>query len=134
MKPRLLIAEDNADFALLLARKAKQEGWTVTCCSDGVELLAILPSVQEAALVLLDINMPNLDGIEVIRELNQSNSSQRFRFCMMTGGDHVNAVAARMIAKAGDLAICKSLFKPFSMDDFAVFLREQRRILTETGQ
>lgn len=129
MAPRLIIAEDNADFSCLLAMKAEQQGWVVTQCKDGVELLATLREVDEPALVLVDINMPNLDGIEVIRKLNQCARARCFRFCMMTGGDHVNAVAARMIAQAGDLTVCNSLYKPFSMDAFGAFLKEQGGLL-----
>lgn len=129
MAPRLIIAEDNAEFSRLLAMKAEREGWAVTQCKDGVELLATLREVEEPALIVVDINMPDLDGIEVIRKLNQCARARCFRFCMMTGGDHVNAVAARMIAQAGDLSVCNSLYKPFSMDDFGALLAEQRGLL-----
>lgn len=129
MAPRLIIAEDNADFSRLLAVKAERDGWAVTLCKDGLDLLATLKGVDEPALILVDINMPNLDGIEVIRKLNQDTRARRFRFCMMTGGDQVNAVAARMIAQAGDLSVCNSLYKPFSMEVFGAFLEEQREML-----
>lgn len=129
MDLHLIIAEDNAEFATLLARKAELKGWIVTVCSDGAELLATLPGIDGPGLVVVDMNMPNMDGVQAMRELNRSKPAQRFRFCMMTGGDHVNTVAARMIAEAGDLPVAQSLYKPFSLEVFGTFLDEQARIL-----
>ncbi|MFZ7090775.1 response regulator [Primorskyibacter sp. 2E233] len=130
--PTLIVADDNADFAQLLARKATKEGWTVVLCRDGKELLTAVEHETGSALVLVDINMPNLDGIEAIRELTWHENAKRMRFCVMTGGEASNAIAARLIAQAGDLTISQSFFKPFSMEKFGAFLSEQKKLLSKT--
>lgn len=129
--PRLLIAEDNADFAAALGRKAESCGWQVTLCRDGAELVAELATASPPALLLVDINMPELDGIEAIREIAAGSMSRGWRIRFMTGGPDVNAVAARMIAGAKDLNVGKSLFKPFSMARFAEELEREAALLAE---
>jgi len=129
--PRLLIAEDNADFASALGRKAEGCGWQVTVCRDGTELVAELATSSPPALLLIDINMPELDGIEAIQQIAAGPMARGWRIRFMTGGPDVNAVAARMIAGARDLNVGKSLFKPFSMARFAEELDREAELLAD---
>src|SRR6202000_2659909 len=67
---RVLVVEDDADIADVLRRSLRNEGYEVRTSADGVEALdlacAFVPD-----LVVLDLGLPGLDGIEVCRRLRQ---------------------------------------------------------------
>lgn len=70
---RILVAEDDADLALGLRNNLEIEGYDVRVARDGVEALAIalqwLP-----ALLILDLVMPKMDGMRVLRELRERDT------------------------------------------------------------
>lgn len=69
---RILIAEDEDDIRRLLALNMKKEGYDVIECKDGMEALKVFKK-QEIHLALLDIMMPNIDGITVMEEIRKSS-------------------------------------------------------------
>ena len=81
-------------------------------------------------LVLCDLNMPNLDGTEVAQEMSpELHSAMRIRF--ITGGDYVNALAARLIADARDLSAGRFLLKPISVAELREVLQFERDALNK---
>lgn len=66
--PTLLIVDDDHDLARMLSEYLTDEGFTVRCASSGVLALAILRD-ELFDLVILDIMMPVLDGLETLRRL-----------------------------------------------------------------
>ncbi|MFT6649486.1 response regulator [Pseudophaeobacter arcticus] len=111
---KLYIADDNFEFAEYLMTVAQRLGWTVQTCSNGNELLALLYSGDGPAVVLVDINMPEKDGIEVIEGLSEVSRPLRFRF--MTGGADAPMLAAKLMARARNLSVGRNLYKPIPMD------------------
>lgn len=69
---KILIAEDEDDIRRLLALNMKKEGYEVIECGDGIEALEAFKK-QEIHLALLDIMMPNIDGITVMEEIRKSS-------------------------------------------------------------
>jgi two-component system, OmpR family, alkaline phosphatase synthesis response regulator PhoP len=67
---RILIAEDDPDLALGLKNNLEIEGYEVRVARDGEEALAAVMQWQPA-LLLLDLVMPRLDGMRVLRELRE---------------------------------------------------------------
>ena len=67
---RILIAEDEEDIRKLIALHMKKEGYEVITCKDGIEALQVFKS-EEIHLALLDIMMPNIDGITVMEEIRK---------------------------------------------------------------
>lgn len=65
---RILVCDDNADIQELLASVLEGEGHEVVCTDDGRE---VLTKVQQDRidLILLDIRMPDFDGLEVLKAL-----------------------------------------------------------------
>ncbi len=123
----LYIADDNVEFAAFCAKVATLEGWQVKTCHDGSELLAVVKKETMPALILCDIKMPDVDGIEVIKAL--SDPKRLFRVRFITGGSMTNAVAARLIGEARDINIGRFLIKPIAMADLkAVFLEEAENL------
>ena len=70
---RILVAEDDPDLALGLRNNLEIEGYDVRVARDGAEALALVLEWQPALLVL-DLVMPKIDGMRVLRELRERDS------------------------------------------------------------
>ena len=80
MPEHLLLVEDDAKLATLLSELLQGHGWTVTHCDSGEAALEQFPNVA-ADLVILDIMLPGIDGIEVCQRLRQQGDT---RILMLT--------------------------------------------------
>lgn len=67
---RILLAEDNVMLASSLSQALGQAGFTVDCMHDGHSADTLL-GTQDYALLILDLGLPGLDGLEVLRRLRQ---------------------------------------------------------------
>jgi two-component system, OmpR family, alkaline phosphatase synthesis response regulator PhoP len=70
---RILVAEDDPDLALGLRNNLEIEGYDVRVARDGAEALALALQWQPA-LLILDLVMPKMDGMRVLRELRERDS------------------------------------------------------------
>lgn len=73
---RILIVEDEIDILLALQKGLKNEGYAVDIISNGDKALELL-SFNTYDLVVLDINLPGLDGFSVLQELREKNEEAR---------------------------------------------------------
>jgi DNA-binding response OmpR family regulator len=71
---RLLVVEDESDLANALARGLRQHQYAVDIAADGERGLELI-TVNEYDLLILDLNLPEMDGLEVCRCLRASHSS-----------------------------------------------------------
>src|ERR1035441_2155004 len=70
----ILVGEDDLEVLGYLEMALKCQGYSVATAQDGDEVLACLQSSQsEIAAVLLDIVMPNRDGLDTLREIRRIN-------------------------------------------------------------
>jgi len=69
---KILVVDDDPDILLLAQKIMAPEGYSVTTVNDGIEALMRL-SAEKFDLVLLDIDMPNPDGLRVLEIMNQKN-------------------------------------------------------------
>ncbi|MDO8296427.1 MAG: response regulator [Caulobacter sp.] len=106
--PRILLAEDDDSLRNFLARALERAGYEVTACADGEEAAAVLD--QDWDLLLTDIVMPGMDGIEVARHATARHPGLRIMF--ITGFAAV-ALTAGERAPAG----AKVLSKPVHLRD-----------------
>ena len=67
---RVLVVEDDADIADVLRRSLRNEGYEVKTSADGVEALDVAAGFVPD-LVVLDLGLPRLDGVEVCRRLRE---------------------------------------------------------------
>ena len=102
--PRILLAEDDDSLRGFLARALERAGYEVTACADGDEAAAVLD--QDWDLLLTDIVMPGLDGIEVARQAAAIHPDLRIMF--ITGVAAV-ALAAGTQAPAGAKVLSKPI-------------------------
>lgn len=69
---RLLVVEDEAALCASIAEGLRLDGYEVDTCQDGLEALELC-GVEPYDLILLDLNLPGLDGMEVLRRLRADN-------------------------------------------------------------
>lgn len=97
MTATILYIEDNFDNRLLVRRVLEAEGYRVVEAEDGVEALDYLRS-ETPDLVLMDINLPEVDGYEMTKRLKQLPSMARVPVIAMTAnvmkGDREKTIAA----------------------------------------
>lgn len=73
MKPlKILFADDDLKYSMLLKRFLEKEGYEVTYAGNGLIALDQFPLVKPD-LVLLDINMPGLNGFEVAERIREAD-------------------------------------------------------------
>lgn len=79
MSQHLLMIEDDARLAAMVAQYLEQSGYTVSCAGDGLTGLAQLGNPANGVaidLVLLDLMLPDIDGLEVCRRIRALPNSQ----------------------------------------------------------
>ncbi|WP_276784966.1 response regulator [Thalassolituus oleivorans] len=79
----ILAVDDSASMRQMVAFTLKGAGYQVKEASDGVEALAIAKQ-QKFDLVLTDVNMPNMNGIELVQQLRQLDDFKFTPMLMLT--------------------------------------------------
>lgn len=102
---KILVVDDDADLRVLIAFALKQAGYFVVEAGDGEAALARFAD-EEPALVILDVNLPKLDGFEVCRRLRQSSRVPVLLLTVRSGEEDV--------VQGLDLGADDHLAKPFS--------------------
>ena len=69
----ILVVDDNAQIVDILSQYIKKEGWPMLAAKTGEEALALFEAA-EPSLILLDIMLPGLDGLEVCRRIRRVSS------------------------------------------------------------
>ncbi|MFC2003331.1 response regulator transcription factor [Chloroflexota bacterium] len=64
--PSILVVDDDQDLVNMLERFLKEEGYQVTKAYDGNSAIDLLETQYRPGLIFLDINMPGVDGFEVL--------------------------------------------------------------------
>jgi two-component system, OmpR family, response regulator MprA len=113
-EPRVLVVEDDEEIAQVLQRSLRIEGYDVRLAADGAEALdaatAFVPD-----LVVLDLGLPGLDGIEVARRLRAHDDVP---ILILTARDGVESRVEGLDAGADDY-----LVKPFERQELLARLR-----------
>jgi len=73
-KKRILLVDDEESIQLLYREEFEEEGYTVDSARDGAEALEKFKE-NPPDLVLLDINMPGMNGIEILRQMKELRAS-----------------------------------------------------------
>ena len=122
---RILVVDDDPEIRRVLQRGLAYEGYTVELAVDGQAAL-VLARQTPPDLVILDLRLPDLDGVEVCRRLRAGGDVP---ILMLTARDGVSDKVAGLDAGADDY-----LVKPFVMDELLARVRALlRRKQTPTG-
>jgi two-component system response regulator MprA len=112
--PRVLVVEDDEEIAGVLQRSLRLEGYDVRISGDGEAALTDARSFVPD-LVVLDLGLPKLDGMEVARRLRAEDDTP---ILMLTARDEVEARVAGLDTGADDY-----LVKPFERQELLARLR-----------
>jgi len=107
----LLVVDDSAANRVVLDRQLTRHGYGVTTAADGQETLRLLER-RAFSLILLDIEMPGLNGLDVLRTIRQRHSPSELPVIMVTA-----RIQSHQIVEALGLGANDYLTKPV---DFAV--------------
>jgi two-component system phosphate regulon response regulator PhoB len=119
-KKSILVVEDEDDIRELLRYNLAKEGYQVTCSASGEEALkAVRVSLPD--LVLLDLMLPGLDGLEVCRSLKQDPQTRNLPIVMLTAKGEEADIVVGLELGADDYVT-----KPFSL---RVLLARLRAVL-----
>ena len=116
---RLLIIEDNEDLAGLLAKGLRSAGYDSDQFNSAAEARVALQTTTYAALIL-DLGLPDGDGLDVLRELRQRNDSIPVLLLTARGGLQDRVTGLR--SGADDY-----LVKPFALEELIARLEAQLR-------
>jgi len=124
---RTLIAEDNDDIRETLRILLVGAGYIVEEAANGEEALAALRATGEPCVALLDLTMPKLSGIDVMRAIAAEAGLARLRFILLT--------ARQAPLQSADTDLLERLaapvvYKPFNIDDVLAAVQEAERGLT----
>ncbi len=128
-KARILVVDDEVNARTALAELLRDEGYAVETAADGFKAL---PKLDDFApdLLLTDLKMPGLDGIELMKKARERDPEQAV--VVMTAFGAVDTAVAAMRQGAADY-----LTKPINVEELAVVIDralERRRLRAEAGQ
>ncbi|MBO8168917.1 MAG: response regulator transcription factor [Thermoanaerobacteraceae bacterium] len=118
MKATILVIDDDKKITTFLRRSLIYEGYEVLTANDGITGLNLVEQ-QSPDLIILDIMMPGMDGIEVCRQLRKTSNVP---ILMLTAKDDVSDRVTGLDAGADDY-----LVKPFSLEELLARIRAQLR-------
>ena len=126
MGAHLVVAEDDRAVRESVTRALELEGYVVTAVTEGLAALEAA-SRPDVDLLLLDLGMPNMDGLTVCRRLRSAGS--RLPILVLTARTEVSDRVSGLDAGADDY-----LPKPFSLDELLARVRSllRRSTLDET--
>ena len=108
VKTRIVVADDDLDILDLVVFKLNQAGFDTVAVTDGVAALAAIEAAP-TSLAILDIMMPGLSGLDVLRHLRASEAARDQRVILLTAHARDSDVDTGFATGANDYVI-----KPFS--------------------
>jgi DNA-binding response OmpR family regulator len=119
---RILIVDDNPDMRDMMARMVRRMGYAVATATTGTEALAHVRA-QRADMMLLDLTMPDMDGVEVCRVVQREAALQPLHIIITSARDTLEDKATCFA-----LGAAAYLTKPFSARELHARLQvgEQR--------
>ena len=113
----VLVVDDSSDAAETMAQFLELDGYTVPMASDGVDALRKVDE-QLPHCVILDVNMPGMDGFDLARELRRAHGGEIVLIAVTGMGDKSERVVGTIelvdhfLKKPVDPALVKKLLPP----------------------
>ena len=122
---KILIVEDDSFVLDIYQTKLSQEGYTVIEARNGVEGMKKLEK-EKPDLILLDIVMPYMDGIEVLKKIKEDNDLKKIPVILLTNLSQKEEINVGLGLGANDYLI-KSHFTPSEvMEKIKVYLNQDK--------
>ncbi|MCR8656842.1 response regulator transcription factor [Paenibacillus endoradicis] len=123
MNDKILVVEDEAGIARILQLELEHEGYEVGLASDGKQGYEMI-NTDEYQLVLLDVMLPKMSGIEVLRQVRQSGNL--IPIILLTARDTVPDKVSGFEHGANDY-----ITKPFAVEELLARVRNILRIFQQ---
>lgn len=108
---RALVVDDSRSMRSIITKQLKELGFEVFDAANGQEAMAKLHNTKGINLVLLDWNMPEMDGLEVLSLIRSEQEYKDVRIMMVTTESEMSQVAIALEAGASEY-----LMKPFDRE------------------
>ena len=115
----ILVVEDDEVTAYMLEYLLQREGYEVTCVFDGNQAKAAIEKNQPFSLVLLDIMLPYISGIELITHIRSTADGNRTAIIMISG-----KAQEKDIIRALDTGADDYIVKPFQPGEVLARIRK----------
>jgi DNA-binding response OmpR family regulator len=125
MMPKILVVDDEPEIVKLVAKLMEARGHLVTIARDGQEALDAVAR-ERPDLIVLDLNLPKLDGFEVCRRLKGADGTKAIPIVMLTASYVTVDDATRGIGSGAD----EYVVKPFLRE---VLIHNVERLLAAAG-
>jgi two-component system chemotaxis response regulator CheY len=110
--PKALVVDDSRAIRMILARTLKELGFEVREAANGREALEVIEVEKTAVtLVLADWNMPEMDGLEMLKRLRRNPELASLVVVMVTSETDLDQMVAALEAGANEY-----IMKPFTRD------------------
>lgn len=119
MLMRILVVEDERDLNRVISKRLESEGYSVDRCFDGEEALDFI-DVGEFDAIIMDIMMPRINGIEVLKQMRSRNNTTPA--LLLTARDGIGDRVNGLDAGADDY-----LIKPFAFEELLARIRVMTR-------
>ena len=116
----VIVVDDQALFRRSLQDRLRSQGYDVVAAENGIEALELLQATPSPCVVLLDLMMPVMNGVEFLQALDRRSDTEGVRVMLVSGHGLVDRVALdskRVVAR---------LQKPLEMDELRSALETQR--------
>jgi len=122
-KKFILLVEDDPDHELLTIRALKKANLAnhIMVARDGEEAIAMLlgPDAVKPQVVLLDLKLPKIDGLEVLRRIRAADSTRMLPVVVLTSSDE-----ERDLIGSYQIGVNSYIRKPVNFVDFAEATRQ----------
>ena len=135
-KKRILVVDDNTENIRVIGSILRQQGYNAGFAMDGQQALEILKgSIEEFDLMLLDVNMPGMNGFEVCREIRLMERFDELPVIFLTANTETAQIVEGFSSGGQDYVT-----KPFQADELLaristhIELREKRALLKQMNE
>jgi chemosensory pili system protein ChpA (sensor histidine kinase/response regulator) len=104
----VLVVDDSVSVRRVLTNLLRNQGWTTEAARDGMEALELIQSGRKFDAVLLDMEMPRMDGYELLALLRSQPQFATLPIVMLT-----SRAAEKHRSKAFELGVTEFLVKPY---------------------
>ncbi len=115
--PLIMVVEDDGDIRALICRDLNNEGYETVPAADGLDALSILKQ-RTASLILLDVKLPGLDGLEVCRKIRIDPRTREVPIVFLTALADVGSRVRGLVVGGDDY-----ITKPFSRRELIARVR-----------
>jgi chemosensory pili system protein ChpA (sensor histidine kinase/response regulator) len=123
--PLVLVVDDSITVRRVTQRLLKREGFRVTLANDGLHALEKLQE-EKPAVVLSDIEMPRMDGFDLVRNIRNDAALADLPVIMIT-----SRIAQKHRDHANALGVDHYLGKPYSEDELLGLIRDYCKVATD---